>query len=576
MPLDFRQNQNNAPGTMGPPPGAVTPNQAMQAVQNSATEELMINYNKKFANGMPAKYRDKEIFTVISQLMMSQKSCSLLVGAPGVGKTKIVEEIARLIAAKSPYTNTLNEYTVYELPLTNLMSGTSYRGDLELRVKELVEYCENNKVILFIDEIHQLIDGQASMSGIAQMLKPAMARGSIKIIGATTTQESKNLLDDPAFNRRFNKVQVCELSIEQTVDIIQTVYIPKMGTFYGCSFANNLAKIVVEAAERSKTITCHRPDNAITMLDQICANTVLTRNYNIATCQDPAVKQTLQATPCVVNANHVELFNREANFTLPDSFDSLKSKLLYQDKAVDALYENLKEFVQINELFPEKKPLVLKIFGADKTGKTTLAKLAAEMIDESPVYLDLADYSDAPSLNRIIGSPMGYVGSDSKKEMPFDIIESSPRKVIILDNLDCCHAVIHDFFESAIDTALIKYADNRMIDISKCIIIITSHMEKKTATIGLVVPEAKTAKNEITMEILTDNELVDGTKTIMRQLIAGMKSSHTKYSSLPDELDLTAEDEKGIINVGDMTRTAKNVILRYINQPVTAAAAEKK
>ena len=173
MPFDFRNNQNQAPGSM-PPPGPVTPSQAAQDA--SGVTELLIDYNKKFAKAMPVKHRDQEVFQVVSQLMMAKKSCSLLVGAPGTGKTAIVEEIARLIAMKSPYTSMLNDYTLYELPLSSLMAGTSFRGQLEEKVRSVVEYCESNKVILFIDEIHQLCGGHGYDS-VSQMLKPAMARG---------------------------------------------------------------------------------------------------------------------------------------------------------------------------------------------------------------------------------------------------------------------------------------------------------------------------------------------------------------------------------------------------------------
>lgn len=561
MPYSFTGNQNSATGSM-PPPNAVTPQQAQKDA--SAVESLLINYNKKFEKGSPAKYRDKEIFSVISQLMMSQKSCSLLVGAPGTGKTKIVEEIARLIANKSPYTTTLNDYVLYELPLTNLMSGTSFRGQLEEKVKEVLDYCEAEKVILFIDEIHQLVGTNSAYDSISQMLKPAMARGSIKIIGATTTQESKNLLDDPAFNRRFNKVQVCELSIEQTRDIIETVYLPKMQKFYSIGFANNIAKIITDTAERSKTITCHRPDNAITLLDQLCANTVLQRNYNIATCTDDALKQTMQSTALIINQKHVEDFNRDTTFNLPDNFDSIKNIIKYRDDAIDKMYNIIADYCKINALFPDKKPFVVEIKGDAKSGKTTLATEAAYLIDEQPVYLDLSDYTDAPSLNRIIGSPAGFVGFDSKKEMPFDIIESTPRKIIILDNYDKAHQVVQDFFRSALDTAIIKYADNRLIDISKCIVIKTSEQMNKTRSIGFAESKSKQSASEITLNILSANEMIKATEEKITEMIAEIKNGHSKYATLPDSVELTDDEKNTIVTPADIITVSRNIILSKI------------
>ena len=560
MPFDFRNNQNQAPGSM-PPPGPVTPSQAAQDA--SGVTELLIDYNKKFAKAMPVKHRDQEVFQVVSQLMMAKKSCSLLVGAPGTGKTAIVEEIARLIAMKSPYTSMLNDYTLYELPLSSLMAGTSFRGQLEEKVRSVVEYCESNKVILFIDEIHQLCGGHGYDS-VSQMLKPAMARGGIKMIGATTLQESKSLLEDPAFNRRFNKVQVCELSMDQTRDIIETVTMPALASHYGVGFANGLAMKVVQAAEKSKTITCHRPDNAITLLDQVCASTLLQRNANIMTCTDDALKQHMQSTPLVINAAHVENYNKGQGFAIPGSFDDVKDKIFFQDEVIDHLYETVSDYVRFDALFPTGKPFRIDIKGDPKSGRTTLVQQAAALIDEQPVYLDLADYSDAPSLNRIIGSPMGYVGSDSRQEMPFDIVESNPRKIIILDNMDKGHPVVRDFFESAMGTGLIKYADNRTVDIGKCIVFCVSEDAGTSRSIGFAARRDPVSQTKISIRALSASEMVDGAERMVRDMVASMKAEHSKYASIPDDLGIPDEDKNRIASPADMAPVARSVILSKI------------
>ena len=525
---------------------------------------MLIDYNKKFAKDAPAKYRDKEVFQVISQLMMAQKSCSLLVGAPGVGKTKIVEEVARLIAVQSPYTSALDGYVLYELPLTSLMAGTNYRGQLEEKVKQMVEWLEKEKAILFIDEIHQLMNARSGYEGVAQALKPAMARGSIKMIGATTLQESKTLLDDPAFNRRFNRVQVCELSIEQTKDIIETVYLPKMASHYGCGFANNIAERVVDAAERSKTITGHRPDNAITLLDQVCAGTVLQNNYNIATCQDQQLKAHMLSAPTVINASHVENWGKGQTFTMPADFAPVKSRLFFRDGCIDGLYKALDDYVRFDAIFPSGKPFQVMVKGAPKSGRTTMLRMCAELVDEAPVYLDLADYTDSPSLNRIIGSPLGYVGSDSKQEMPFDIIESNPRKIIILDNLDKCHPVVKDFFASAIGTGLIKYADNRVIDISKCIVLCSEEEKGHARAIGFVESKDPVSLSEVRLEPLSASEMQDAAAKMVANMVAVLKREHSKYSALPDDPGLTDEEKSRLAGPADMEPAARRTVLAML------------
>lgn len=567
MPLNFTGNQSgqtgaNPPGLPGGLPSAVSPQQA--ADDAAGLKSMLVDYNKRFVTAAPAKHRDKEVFQVISQLMMSQKSCSLLVGAPGVGKTKIAEEVARLIATGSPYASALLEYTVYELPLSNLMAGTQFRGQLEERVQKLVEWLEKEKVILFIDEIHQLMNGHSGYEGVSQALKPAMARGSIKMIGATTLQESKTLLEDPAFNRRFNRVQVCELSMEQTRDIIETVYLPKMSSHYGCGFAPNIAEKVVQAAERSKTITCHRPDNAITLLDQVCASTVLQKNYNIATCTDPALKQHMQGAATIVNGVHVENWGKEQTFSVPADFDAVKDKVFFRDASVDAMYKAVSDYVRFDAIFPSGKPFRVCLKGQPKSGRTTLLNECARLVDEDPVYLDLADYTDAPSLNRIIGSPLGYVGSDSKQEMPFDIIESSPRKIIILDNMDRCHPVVRDFFESALGTGLIKYADNRTIDISKCIVLCSEEMKGRARKIGFVEAKDPVSSSEVEIEALDADELVAGASRMVRDMVAVLKAEHQKYTSLPDDPGIPDGEKSSLAGPGDMAACARRTVLAMI------------
>lgn len=562
MPLNFTSNQNGQQGATPPIPPAATPKQAQDDA--SGLKSMLVDYNKRFQTAAPAKYRDREVFQVISQLMMSQKSCSLLVGAPGVGKTKIAEEVARLIATGSPYAASLAGYTVYELPLSNLMAGTQFRGQLEERVQALVGWLEKEKVILFIDEIHQLMNGHSGYEGVSQALKPAMARGSIKMIGATTLQESKTLLEDPAFNRRFNRVQVCELSIEQTRDIIETVYLPKMSSHYSCGFANGLAEKVVQAAERSKTITSHRPDNAITLLDQVCASTVLQRNYNIATCQDPNLKQHMQGAAIVINAGHVDNWGKEQTFTVPSDFSPVKDKIFFRNEAVDALHKAVSDYVQFDAIFPSGKPFRLCLKGQPKSGRTTLLTESAGLVDEDPVYLDLADYSDAPSLNRIIGSPLGYVGSDSKQEMPFDIIESSPRKIIILDNLDKCHPVVRDFFESAMGTGLIKYADNRTVDISKCIVLCSEEVKGRARKIGFVESKDPVSSTEIEIAALDHDEMTAGAARMVRDMVAVLKAEHQRYASLPDDPGIPDDEKASLAGPEDMAPAARRAVLAMI------------
>ena len=190
--------------------------------------ELLIDYNQQFKTAGSTLFRDEVVQQTLSVLIGKNKPNAMLVGPAGVGKTKIVEDIAYRLANDDPLIpDKLKGCVVYELPLSNVVSGSSLVGQLEEKVLAVVEFVEDpaNKAILFMDEIHQLVSSTSpTYQKVAQILKPALARGKMRVIGATTTQEAKDMMDDPAFNRRFSKIIVDELTKAQTV---QTCWKPQ-------------------------------------------------------------------------------------------------------------------------------------------------------------------------------------------------------------------------------------------------------------------------------------------------------------------------------------------------------------
>lgn len=202
-------NTNNGGGFGSgntPPPASRAEHVQHDAVLNNITD-MLINYNKRFKNAEPTLFRDEPISQLMSVLIGKLKPNALLVGSAGVGKTKLVEDVARRIAIKDPTLPVnLQDKTIYEMPISSLVSGASLVGELEKRVTELVDFASDptNNAIIFIDEIHVLMsDRSSTYEKIAQILKPALARGDMKVIGATTLQESRSFDTDPAFARRF-------------------------------------------------------------------------------------------------------------------------------------------------------------------------------------------------------------------------------------------------------------------------------------------------------------------------------------------------------------------------------------
>lgn len=469
-------------------------------------EELLINYNEKFKAEPPILFRDTAIKKTIAILIGKLKPSALLIGEAGVGKTKIVEDLARRIANKDPLIpDTLRDYTIYELPLVNLVSGSSLLGDLEKKTKAVVDFASNkaNHAIIFIDEIHQIVGGGANnghYQKIAQILKPALARGDLHCIGATTGQERTNFYKDPAFNRRFSDVIVDELTQEQTAEILSNA-LPSFLSHYNNRFC--ISKDVIDKipaiADKNSKLGSHRPDNAFTLFDRVISNEVLARTIKEANLKiqsqsgDPTAQQValtalqaLQANPTVtitedkIRDTAVRMSKSEAQ---PDhiDFDALKQKLARiegQDDVIDELLVLLKRTERA--LFPRKKPISLLFAGTSGVGKTEITKIIAEYTTGvEPITLNMTEYSHAGAVNSIIGVDAGFVGSDDKNELPLDKLESNPYQIVLLDEFEKAHKAVQRLFMGVFDEGILKTKRGSVIDCSKAIFVATTNAGNK-------------------------------------------------------------------------------------------------
>lgn len=454
--------------------------------------EILINYNEKFKSKSTCLFRDEIIRQVEAILIGQTKPNALLVGAPGTGKTKIPEHLAHLIANKSPsLPDNLKQCIIYELPLSNLVAGSSFVGQLEEKCKAVIEFASDpkNHVILFIDEIHCLVSDSNTYDKIAQIFKPALARGDIKVIGATTLQESQNLMNDPALNRRFTRVVVNELSREQTIEILQQL---KAGFFthYNNKIIINDDTIVATAiiADEYKSAGSHRPDTAITLLDRTIADAIINRKkLEDELRNDPqmlsALNPMIPITEKQLKATAKRLMTGFSKKDQTD-FKVLQQKLSEikgQDNAVNGLIDKLKR--DSLNIYERVRPLSVLFAGSSGVGKTAIAKIIAEdMTGVAPITLNMTEYNSPASINRIIGSPAGYVGYSSHNELPFDILESNPYQVILLDELEKADIAVQRLFMSALEEGYITTAKGKIVDFTKAIIIATTnagHKERK-------------------------------------------------------------------------------------------------
>lgn len=525
-------NNNNPPTGGGMPPGSMgsIPIGMGPDADIDATE-LLRNYNEEFKNAGPTLFRDELVQQTLAISVSKNKPNTLLIGPAGSGKTKIAEDIAYRLANNDPIIpDKLKGYVIYELPLANLLAGSGLLGALEQKVKAVCDFAEDpdNKAIIFIDEIHQLVGSSQSYDKIAQILKPALARGKMRVIGATTNQEAQALMDDPAFNRRFSRLIVDEFSREQTIEILKHLRASFIQHHNNkIAMDDSLMETVAIIADEYHAAGSHRPDSAITLLDRSIGTAIVNRKVmEQQAANDPMLLQAIQSVPIIpitekiVKTTALRLmtgnskprdFNEQA---LTDALSPIKG----QDEAVKTIIKNIKR--RDIGLFPKNVPLTMLLAGVSGCGKTEVTKLLSRYLtDMEPIILNMTEYTSPSSMARIIGAPAGYVGYDSNAELPFDALETNPYQVILLDEFEKCDKSIQRLFMSAFDEGYIKTSKGKRIDFSRSIIIATTNAghKERQAHLGFA-PVTQTTQLSTTIKELShwfDTELLNRFREIL-------------------------------------------------------------
>lgn len=540
---DFSGNDKdvngNGSGANGNPKGAagatlsVTQAPSKTNGSNEGDGELLVNYNERAKNGefSEALFRDAQIMQVLSILASKKKPNPLLTGDAGVGKTQIVEEIARRLVNNDPIvTGMLKGVTLYELPLGKIVSGSSFMGQLEEKLYQIIDFASNpkNKAIIFIDEIHQITgsaESNPTYNKLAQILKPALGRGHLRVIGATTTQEAVTFMSDPAFSRRWSDVQVPELSPEETAEIILNIR-DAFQKHHNVILPDNVIEQAVAIGDEFKQYGSHRPDSTITLIDKTMADARIKRiKLQEDAKKDPTLQHIITAQPRpVVNVKQLKqsalslltgdekMFEQNADLLAR----TLDTQIIGQETAKTAVIDAVKRLGL--RLTKRVRPVSFLFAGPSGTGKTEIAKQITEAVfgsKERMVYVNMSEFSNPASMTRIIGSSAGYVGSDSKQELPFDTLENNPYQVVLLDEFEKAHTEVQRFFMQALDEGVVKTNRNKEIDFSRTIIIATTNagvIDMTKRSVGFAQEEEPERSNEDIIRILQssfDTELLN-------------------------------------------------------------------
>lgn len=470
------------PGSPGSPTAAFFGGGPGNPDDDDEIHEILIDYNEKYANAQPALFRDQIIDQTMVVLTSYTKNNALLIGDAGTGKTRIVEEIARRIANDDPSVPmALKDHTVYELPWASIISGTGIRGALEAKLNAIIDFATNpdNKAIIFMDEIHMIAPNDAGGSStheeIANHLKPALARGEIKFIAATTTQEGRRIDSDPAFKRRFSQVTVSEFNQAQTQEILANAY-PQMVAHFGgrTTIDPTMFPYIVDAADEGLS-SISRPDNALTLMDRTMSMATLSIDRAIKSNYVPPSSKIAIAESHVDNALQ-RLITGDATTTRID-LDLLNQdlcRIVGQDHVRTELVDRMTR--DSLNLFPRSRPISMLFAGSSGVGKTETARILAEhVMGTEPIILRGGEFSEPSTVNRIIGSPPGYVGSTSNKPLPLDPLQTNPRQVILFDEAEKADRKVMRLLLNALDEGKIQMASGRVVDTSKAIFMFTTN-----------------------------------------------------------------------------------------------------
>ncbi|MBK8119540.1 MAG: ATP-dependent Clp protease ATP-binding subunit ClpA [Sulfuritalea sp.] len=442
--------------------------------KGGALESFTQNLNQLALTGKidPLIGRDKELERVIQTLCRRRKNNPLLVGEAGVGKTAIAEGLARhIVEGRVP--EILANATVYCLDMGSLLAGTKYRGDFEQRLKGVLkQLADNPNAILFIDEIHTLIGAGAASGGTmdaSNLLKPALSSGALKCIGATTYTEFRGVFEkDHALSRRFQKIDVNEPSVDETVSILRGLksrFEEHHGVKYSAAAISSAAELAAKYINDR-----HLPDKAIDVIDEAgAAQRILPKSKQKKTIGKLEIED-IVAKIARIPPQHVSADDRSA---LKNLDRDLKNMVFGQEAAIDALARAIK--MSRSGLGDPQKPIGCFLFsGPTGVGKTEVARQLAYGMGIELIRFDMSEYMERHAVSRLIGAPPGYVGFDQGGLLT-EAVTKKPHAVLLLDEIEKAHPEVFNILLQVMDHGSLTDNNGRKADFRNVVIVMTTN-----------------------------------------------------------------------------------------------------
>ena len=509
--------------------------------ENNILTELGTNLNELVINNEIDKVigRDSEIERIIEILARKNKNNPILIGEAGVGKTAIVEELARRIVTKN-IPPILKNKIIISINLASIISGTKYRGEFEEKMNKIVKELENNNnIILFIDEIHTIVGAGGAEGAIdaSNILKPMLARGKAKCIGATTINEYKKTIEkDKALDRRFQKIIIEEPNEKEIINILSKIK-SDYEKFHNVRIPNEILK-QIPILSKKYIFGRSEPDKSIDILDEVCAKTsifantneiekinrqiktlnkrknnyIKEENYNFAIKLSEDINALNEKLEKINNKNiktvTVDILKmvieKKSNIKIYDVnnqsyFNEIKNKLnkkiIAQEKQINKLIELYIDNLNKTSTVPNS----ILIEGPTGTGKTELIKLLAKYTNSNLIKINMDEYKSEISINRIIGSPQGYVGYNDTNTT-FEELKIKPNSIILIENINEAHYTIKNLFKNILEDGILKNSKNEIINLANNLIIFTNTKNNTKNSIGFISNQLKEDKNMLKIE----------------------------------------------------------------------------